>query len=119
VYLYANANPIRWFDLLGLDECKVNKEAALLAEELRKLAENDKFAAKYYGDQSAVDNAEQRIKEHIEEYDKAMCCGGGDDGDSSNDVAGNTGDPPVKTPRFEPRPPPDVPPPGIKIEIDK
>jgi hypothetical protein len=67
---------MRWVDPLGLDECTRDDDAALEAERERKLAEEDKNMAKFYRDQSAFENAEQRIDEWIQRYLKHVCQGG-------------------------------------------
>jgi RHS repeat-associated protein len=115
-YGYAKANPIRWIDPLGLDECEVYEKAANEAEEKRKQAEDDEIMANVYGDEGAREDAEKRINEQVEKYDKAMwrywqCCARGRGNDEGED------DSKPDRPRVPPTPPVDVPMPNIKIEI--
>jgi hypothetical protein len=106
VYLYANANPVRWIDPFGLDaSCDI--DGALTAEEQRKQAENDKIAALLIGDDVAYAVAVERINYFIQAYLAAMR-----QGEGNGDLP-----PPRRVtptpPKFDPAA---QPPPTIKLE---
>jgi hypothetical protein len=56
--------------------CTPDYEEANRAEERRKDAEKDKIMAQFNKNGPAYYNAEKRINEYIQQWLKAMCCGG-------------------------------------------
>jgi hypothetical protein len=95
VYVYSNANSVRWIDPFGLDaSCDI--DGALTAEEQRKQAERDKIEALLSGDDVAYAAAVQRIDYFVNAYLAAMRQGDGN---------GNLPPPPRITPtsrKFDP-----------------
>jgi RHS repeat-associated protein len=70
VYLYALANPIRWIDRFGLEEC--DPVAADAAERKRSEAAEREIEARSKGDWTGVEDAQEDQRRYIREYLRAM-----------------------------------------------